>query len=240
MDLARFTSPLFDLLTCQLFEDWLAEPGTSGDLLWTDTKTGTGTFTVLDTTANGVMAIANSAAGNDEGYLSTSNAFYLVATNRSLYMRASVAWAEANTDDAGVFVGFSDAVAASLITASSAGIKTTGNWYGLFKVKDELLWRCGCRNGTTAFNSQSLTATPTNGTTFQTVEMSILDFDGVNSVVTYKVNGQYLRDSTTGLVIEHRLAISGALALSLVFGVKNGAGAAETLNCDYVFGSQTR
>lgn len=244
-NITRFTRPLWDLETFYVFDDFTYD---QTDLFWVDTITDTGTVGIGDT-ENGVALLTpsdGSVADNDETYFATSNELFLVEANRSLYARGKIQFAEANTDDANIVFGFMSAVAANAIVDDGAGLRITGNWFAIYKVDGETVWRCNSRNGTgtgsgTALGIQSLTTA--GGTSYQTLEIFVHDFDGGTNVeVTYKVDGVYLRDANANgnPVIVHRILIASSTEMQLFFGVKNGFTNLETLSVDYAYGAQTR
>ena len=221
--------------------------GDQSDLFWVDTITDTGTVLIGDA-ANGIVALVPSdgtVADNDEAYFNTANELFLVNTTRSLYFRAYIQFTEANTDDANIAVGFMNAVAANAIVDDGAGLKTSGNWFSIFKVDGETVWRANCRNSSDTGSGSALgtkSLTPAGGSAYQCLEIFI-DYDGgTNVVVSYKVDGNYLRDAASSLnqVIRHRLPITSSTEMQAFFGVKNGGANLETLNVDYVFAAQVR
>jgi hypothetical protein len=234
-NLARYTAPLFDLDTFYIFDDFFMD---QTDLTWIDVATGTGTATVGDA-ANGVMALVNSAAANDELYLGSANESFLVAAGKPLYFRARLQFAEANTDDAAVVAGFADGVAADLIVDGGTGLKTTGNYFVIFKVKDETVWRAACRNGTAVDNDVSSVTANSAAGTYNVLEVIVNDFSATEVSVVYKVNGAFLL-KTDGTPIKHRRLIASSTEMKAVVGIKNGAAFAETLNVDYIYAHRLR
>lgn len=240
-NLVRFAYPLWDLESFFIFDDFWQD---QSDINWIDTVTDTGTVTMGDW-ENGQVELDPSdatVADNDEAYMGSASENFLVASNRSLYFRTRISYQEQNTDDANIAVGFANAVAANLIVDDGAGIRTTGNWFSIFKVDGETLWRCGCRNGTATSNTQSTTTAgvANDQTNWQTLEIHVHDFDGGTNVqVTYAVDGLLLRD-TNNLVIKHTSLIASATEMQAFLGVKNGGANNELLYSDYVFAGQTR
>ena len=130
--------------TFHIFNDFEKD---QADTDWIDTITDSGTVTIGDA-ASGIAALVpsdGSVADNDEAYFATANELFLVNTTRSLYFRALIQFTEANTDDANIAVGFQNAVAANTLVDDGAGLRTTGNWFSIFKVDGETVWRANCR-----------------------------------------------------------------------------------------------
>lgn len=238
-NILRSTAPLQDLDNHVLWDDFTAE---RTDLQWIDTIADGGTAEIADG-ANGIMTLSVvDSTDNDEVYLESAVETFLVAANRSLYFRTRIQFTEINTDDANIAVGFANAPGADLIIDDGAGLKTTGNWFSIYKVDGETVWRANCRNSTATGAGSALgtlSNTTAGGASYQVLEIFINDFDGTNVEVLYKVDGQYLTDSNN-LVIRHRLAISGSTEMAAFFGAKSGGANPETLNIDYCYASQNR
>jgi len=65
--------------------------------------------------------------------------------------------------------------------------------------------------------------------------IEVLESDSLGCTIVYRVDGQHLRDNTTGAYIRHTFLYSGATACSLFMGIKNGGiTVIETLNVDFV------
>ena len=221
---------------------WLADDFwyDQSDLFWTDTITDSGSVAIGDA-ANGIATLTpsdGSVADNDEAYYQTTNELFLVAANREITGQAYLQFTEANTDDANIAFGFANAPTANMIVDDGAGLRASGNWFAIYKVDGGTVWIAGCRNSTTVYTNTS--STTAGGASYQKLEIFIKDFDATNVVVTYKVNDSYLRDSTTNLVIEHRLPIASSTEMAGFFGVKNGFTNLETLLVDYAKFTQTR
>jgi hypothetical protein len=75
--------------------------------------------------------------------------------------------------------------------------------------------------------------------TWYDVEIFATPHDSTSVTVTYKVDGEYLKDFTTNLVIRDRLTISSATEMQMFAGVKLGAGTNnDTLSLDLWLGKQ--
>jgi hypothetical protein len=234
-NLARFVSPLVDLDTFYIFDDFWSD---QTDLTWIDTVVGTTPTASVGDAANGIMALLTTATDNDEVNIESANEVFLIAANRQLSFKARVQFTEANTDDANVGVGFVSAVAAETLVDDGGGMRVTGNLATIHKIDGGTTWRCTSRNGTeTTTNTSSTTA---GGASYQVLEIVINDFDGVNVSILYKVDGVFLRDTTTGDIIRHTLLIASSTEMAAWAGAKAGGANAETFNVDYILASQTR
>lgn len=209
------------------------------DAIGIDTVTDSGTVTVGDAAA-GILALVPSdgtVADNDEAYFASPNECWKYAAGKPITFRASVQFTEANTDDANIGVGLANAVAANLLVDDGAGFRTSGSIAAFLKVDGETVWRCVSRcNATLNSTTTSITA---GGSSYQLLEIEIVDGFGANFAVVFKIDREYCRDSN-GVIIRHVLPYASATEMQMFLAVKNGGATLETLNCDWWSCSQTR
>ena len=207
---------------------------------WTSVLTDTGTAAVGDS-ANGIVVLTPSdgtVADNDEAYLKSTAEVFKFATQRAIYGECLLQFTEANTDDANVFFGFLDNIAANTIVDDGAGLKTSFSGAAIYKVDGGTVWRCVTSNG----SSQSVTiSTKTaGGSSYQRLRIELREVDGTNMEVTFFVDDQPLLDSNYRRPIKHNVAIASATEMQVGCGVKNGSTNLETLNVDYIAAYQLR
>lgn len=204
-----------------------------------DTVSDSGTVAMGD--AVGGVAVLTPSDGtvgdNDEAYLASPNEVFKLAAGKPLYAVARLQYAEANTDDANIFFGFASAFAADLLRDNGAGMRTTGDIVGLYKVDGGTKWICISQVNGTAVTTTS--ATTAGGSSYAKLEVEVVDHDGSNGYATFKVDNEYLKD-TNGNVIRHLVPYASATEMQIGFGVKNGNTNLETLNVDYVAAVQQR
>jgi hypothetical protein len=236
-NLSRFVKALEELDTVQFFDDFLLD---QSDINYIDTITDTGTAVAGDA-VNGVVVLTPSdgtVADNDECYIESPNEFLRFGTNREIYIRQKFT-ATINTVSAINFaVGACDAPGADTIADNGAGVKTSGSTLAIEKRDGESNFRCtsSCNGTSTTTLSNLAVASATN----YVCEIICKDWDGTSMQVTYKVNGDYLKDSD-GDPIRHRVAIASSTEMALFAGIKLGAATnLDLLNLDYWFASQTR
>lgn len=215
--------------------DWYISPHR-----WTATLTDSGTVTVGSGTTRLTLAPSDgTVANNDETYLATTNANYLVAAGKNLYVESKIQFTEGNTDDVNIAFGLASSVAANLIVDDGAGLRTSGTIFAIYKVDGGTAWTCVSRNGSTAYTNTS--STTAGGSADQTLGIEIVELTSTTCTVTFKVDGVILRDSTTGQPIRHQILYSGLSAAQLFFGIKNGADTtAEALVVEYAAAVQAR
>jgi hypothetical protein len=239
---ASFTDPIENWDTCVLgSDDFLESVSTSK---WTVQATDSGTATVVDG-AKGILPLLPSDASvgnNDEIYVASAIATVLPAANRPFYGRLLMQYAEANTNDFNVLFGFmSSAVSAqNLLIDDGGGPRASGTLAVIYKVDGGTVWRCQSRNGSET--TDTVTTATAGGSSYQLLEVygDCNYSNGLKCQVTYKVDGNFLKDAN-GKVVVHTFLVAAATVMSLVFGCKNGsAGPVQTLNVDRVYGHQLR
>lgn len=198
-----------------------------GTVLMGDDVNGIATFTPGDSTVS----------DNDEAYLATPNENFKFGTNREIYGRFKFRYTAVVAADPNIAVGFQNAVGANSI-ADNGGVKTSGSTAAVEKKDGETAFRC-----TTATNGTAVT-TLSNKTiaaaTDYVVEIELKDWDGVSMMATFKVDGEFLKD-TNNNVIRHTVPIASATEMQMFAGIKLGAATNnDTLLLDYWYGAQTR
>lgn len=203
------------------------------DDLFTATASDSGAVTETDA-AGGVVDLAPSdstAADNDEIYLHQSNETFLFAANKPLQFDARIQFSEANTDDANVAAGLSDAVAADTILDDGAGVAASFDGAVIWKGDGDTVWSFTTSNATTQTTSTSTTTA--GGSAYQVLTIICRHQDASNCSLVPLVDGQQLKDSN-GNLIEHKIAYSGLAEMETFVGLKNGSTNEESLLVDYI------
>lgn len=234
-NLSRFTDFLVNLDTHNFFRD-MENLATGQDGL-TTLVADAGSSAAVGNGANGICALGTGATDNNEAMVRSTNALFLPVANREIYARASLQFTEAATNAANVFFGLASSAGADLLVDNGAGPRTSGTVVGIYKVDGGTVWRCVTRNGTTVTDTASTVTA--GGSAYATLEVILKDAQNGNMAVTFKVNGNYLKDAN-GLNIVHVLPVSGATVANIAAYVKAGSSSAETLNVDYLYGQQSR
>jgi hypothetical protein len=66
------------------------------------------------------------------------------------------------------------------------------------------------------------------------VVVEVVELLTTTCTVVFKVDGEILRDATTGQPIRHQLPYSGATAMQVFVGQKNGSASNELTSIDYI------
>lgn len=190
---------------------------------WASVKDGAVVPSLSDA-AGGVMLVPSDVNNNDEHYLSSIAENWLFAASKPLWFEARVRLAEANTDDANILVGLSDTVGANSLLDNGAGPMASYDGAVWCKVDGGTVWQFETSNAGTQVTTASAGAFTTN--TWTKVGFIFDPGAGVTGSITPYLNG------VAGSA--HALTLAGLEEMHLVFGVKAGGGAAETLQVDYV------
>lgn len=236
-NIARYTDALWNLDTTYYFNDF---PNYTTATDGVSSFNQTGTTAVSTTLRGGQVVLTTGAAQNQSASIYNTTGQWLFAAGKPIYGRTSIQYAEANTNDAGAFVGFLSApVAATTLADSTGAMRTTGTLAGLYKLPDTLVWRAVSRNGTEVNDTATLLTA--GSASYQTIEITIADWDQVSVMITYKVNGDYVKDANNA-VIRDRLLIASAVIMSFGATIKAplAAGTSEVLNMDYMYAHQLR
>lgn len=225
-------------LMVEWYDDFLEEIDTTN--VYTATLTDSGTA-VAGNGVGGVVVITPSdgtVADNDEAYLGWRNLAFTPAAGKTFVMRARMQYAEANTDDANVAVGFCSTVAANTLIDDGGGPVASGTHFCIFKVDGGTVWKAEARNQSTALTSTSTETA--GGSAYATFEVVLSEITTTKMTVAYKVNDNYLIDSSTGFPIHHEITYTSADPVTPFVALKNGGANAETLNVDYLYAATNR
>ena len=209
---------------------------------WTTTASDSGTITVSDGAA-GIVLIHPSdgtIADNDETYLKRTVETFLMASGKPISIGASMKFAEANTDDANIWVGVKDALAANSLVDDGAGMATSFSGFGFFKQDGQTLWSIIASLSTTqtivqltAANSLDKTAHTAGSTAYQRLECEFRPNQGGKADICYFIDG----------VLVYKISnfdYTSATEMQFGFGAKNGGSSEELLYIDWAYGYQQR
>jgi hypothetical protein len=220
-----------------LFSDFVED---QLDALFVDTVTDSGTVLMGDA-ANGIAVLTPSdgtVADNDEAYFASPNEVFLFAAEKPALAIARLQFTEANVDDANVFFGFMNAIAANSLVDNGGGPQASGSQAVIYKIDGGTVWRCSTRNNGVV--TDSVSNATAGGASYQKLEVEVVPFTSTKVKVLFRVDGVPLKDSTTGREIVHTVTVASATEMQVGVGLKNGAGNLETLNVDYLGAWQAR
>jgi len=205
---------------------------------WTTTASDSGTVAASDA-VGGIVVLSpsdGSVANNDEVYLATTQEIFKVGTDCHICAESRLK-VDQTTDDANIFFGLANAIAADTLVDDGGGMRTTGDIFAIYKVDSNTMWRCVSSVNGTQTISNSTTSITDN--TYYTLRIEVRDVDGTNVEATYFVDDQPLRDSNNK-AIKHTVAMASATEMDLGCGIKLGADTNhDKLYVDYMFATQT-
>ncbi len=198
-----------------------------------------GYASILDAAGGGVQLFASDAAPEDNNEAAIYSAeVFKVAAGKPIVAEALLQYAEANTDDANVFLGLMDAVGPNLLRDDGAGPKTSYSGAGIYKVDGGTVWRCHSSIG----SSQTATASTTTagGADYHTLRVEIRPIRGGSTAkVWFFVDGVRLRDADDAL-IEHTIDFTSTTEIAAVAAVKTGGANAESIKLKWFVAEQSR
>lgn len=203
---------------------------------WTTLAADTTPTVTCPDAVNGLARLFTDTTDNNEVALRTTAELFKFGTNRSIFGATKIQYAENDTNKANVFFGFMSALAANTIADNGASVRGTGDCLGIYKLDGGTVWRCvSMTNGTQVATASTTTA---GGSAAQELEVEAADHDGVTMTCTFKVDGQYLKDSNGNKII-HSAVIASATEMNFGWYVKTGGGAGgETVDVDWGYYSQ--
>ena len=237
MNISRFTQPLRDLDTFYIWNDFDRD---QADTDAVDTITDSGSVVMGDAAAGTVVLTPSdgTVVDNDEAYLATPNENFIFAAGKPIYGRCRLKFVETTATIYNVAFGFQNAVGANSIIDDTGLPKCTGSTLAIYKTDGSGVWKVCSACAGTATHTTSTTVAVT--ATYYELEIICGDWDGTSMQVSFKVDGNYLKDSN-GNIIRHTVAIASATEMQMFVGCKLGANTNnDTTTVDYWFGSQLR
>ena len=215
---------------------------------WTLVTSNDGAVSLDDTATEAggaakiISAVNDSGTNGDEsGILHSTSKAFLFADDKPLVFGARIKFTEAATDDANVFIGVSNVIAAGLMRDGGAGPALTNDAVGFYKVDGGTNWNTHVSFASLPSNTQlsaanSLTgvAQGSGGGTDQLLELECLPVTSTEMDINYKIDGAHV-------FTESSVTMTDPASMSVVLLIMDGsASSIETLYCDYVYCYQTR
>lgn len=213
--------------------------GTDG---WTSLAADSGASVTVGDARGGIAALVTGATNNNEVMLRSTNELFLPTAGRPAFCRALLNLTEVATDDANAFFGFASAAGADLLVDDAGGPRTTGSIFGIYKIDGGTVWRCITRNGSDYTDTVCVQTSDMTAGEYADLEIYIRESTSTHCVVTFKVNGDYLRDNTSWAnPVEHRVAYASLTEMHFVaLYAKAGSANSETPYVDWAIAAQAR
>lgn len=192
--------------------------------------TAAGTAAALNLRGGGV-ALPTSATDNSKAGVRGAGNIVLLAKGKTAYMAAKLQWAEAATDKANLFVGFTSAAQAAAMQDNGAGPPASYSGIGFFKTDSgSANWSievslAGTQTTAelTASNSLDKIAHPAAGSAYQLLEIAVYPKSDAAADVIFKIDG----------VVVYKImdwVITSIAAMAPQVMIMAGTTTAETLN----------
>lgn len=211
-----------------LFDDFFNY--TSGNSLTTDTVNS---GTCVATAPHNLVITTGSTSGNYQGVHSTLSSFEFT-DGQGMYCEALVNWTDNSSDSCNIAFGF----ASTRIAPNGSFPSTSFSGAQIQRLSGTNVWSAQSSNGSTKTNSTSTAAA--NGGGSYLLGVAVRNFDANNASIVYYVNGHALRDTSTNLIIQHKVAYASIAASNLYLTIVASTNNAEVLNCDYITASIAR
>lgn len=211
---------------------------------WTSLAADTNSSVAATAAAGGVLAInTGDATDNNEAGVFTTNEVFKMAAGKPLYAKCRLQYSEINTNAANVFFGFADAPGANLIadnggTNNLPAISNSGVCF--FKYDGGSTWRVYSKNG--ADTDSTDTGVTAGGSSYVTLEIigNVVDGSLDEYEFVFKVDGNYVRDTTYNRIVKHKITYTSATEMDLGVYCKAGGGSTLTVNVDRIFAKAKR
>ncbi len=217
-------------MTHGFFEDF--DQFVTGDR-FTDTSADTGAAVANVDAAGGTVTLTTGGTDNNECYLLSTKELFLFAADKPILFECRSKYTEANTDDANIFQGLMNAVAADSILDDGAGPKASFSGVGFYKVDGGTRWQCISSLGTTrtttdltAALSLDKLAKTAGGGSYQLFRIEVVPISSTVAEVCF-----YIDDA---LVAKHSLTYTSATEMNAAIGVKAGGANSEVVTVDYI------
>ncbi len=201
---------------------------------WTSLAADSGSSVATTTAAGGGVLLTTGATDNNEASISLTNKIFKFAADKSMTFDAMLQYAEANTDDANVMLGFSSTFAANAMIDDGAGPAASFSGVVFYKVDGGTVWRVRSSIGTT--NTDTVLTNTAGGTAAQRFQIEARCLSLTRVELTFKIDGQPVLDPSAGYhkQLLHVLDATSAAAMSAGAYVKAGGATTETPTLLYV------
>lgn len=207
---------------------------------FTSLAADSGSSVAMTDAANGVVALTTGGTDNNEALLKGTSERFLMAANKPIVFEAYEKFTEANTDDANVFVGMSDAAGANLMVDNGAGPKTSFSGFGFFKVDGGTRWNVITSLGSTqtkteltAANSLDKLAKTAGGGVWQALKIVFRPIDTTRAEIDFYIDGVLVYQ-------EANFTFTSATEIQEAAYIKAGGSNSEVLSVDWLSVWQTR
>jgi len=209
--------------------------------LWTSVVEGSATIAVADGDCGIVTMSGIDSTNNRELYLKHTAQMFTFQANKGFSIESYVQFTEGNTSAINFAFGVANGVTNDMLVDDGGGLKVSGSFACIYKVDGTNYWKTGSSVGTTQ-NLSTSTKTSTS-TGYQVLRIDVMPVSSTIAEITYFVNDQQLLQSggrPGQNFIKDQLTYTGAAAMQMFFGLKQGSTTAESINIDYAAWAKKR
>ncbi len=203
--------------------------------LWTSVVEGSATIAVTDAD-NGILTMSGiDSTDNRELYLKQTTSMFTFAANIGFSVEFYIQFTEGNTSAQNLAFGLANGVANDLLVDNGAGMKTSGSFAAIYKVDGSTVWKTGSSVGST--QNLSTSTKTAGGSAYQVLRIDVMPVSATIAEITYYVNDIQLLASggrPGQNQIKDQLTYTGAAAMQIFAGMKQGSTTAETCKIDYI------
>jgi hypothetical protein len=208
---------------------------------WTSLVVDAGTSAAVNDARGGILTLTTAATDNNEVMVRSTTELFLPTTSRPMFCRARINLTQANTDDANFFFGFGSAMAADFLVDNGGDPRTTGSIFGITCSDGDTVLHAFTRNGATATDTATTISNTDATGVYREWEVQVQEFSATQCLVTFLVDGYYLRDDTVyANVIEHRVLYASLTEMNFGIYCKAGSANSETPLIDWAIAGQAR
>lgn len=201
---------------------------------WTSTLNGSATAAVGNGLGGVLVMSAVDSTANRELYVANTNSIFLLQANSPIYVETGIQYAEANVNQAMVMFGVMNAVGNGSIVNTTGAPKSSFSGAVIYKVPGSTVWQTCSSVGST--QNLSVSTATAGGSAYHRLGIQINPVSSTIAEVSYFLDDVQLLTSTGRPgqnLIQDQLTYTGAVAMQMFVGLKNGSTSPEQLNIDY-------
>lgn len=212
--------------------------------VWTTHNTAVGgESTAVSTSLIGgqVVLTTGGTQANQAGFASTVQGFKC-ANNEPLQFEAALQYTDANSHDAGIFMGFADVlnatVASGPLITNGTALKASMTCFGFAKLSTGTNWSVVSQVTTTQTTNTTTIAADDGASGALHIFRFSVEFISTTQVdVTFFIDGAQCMDNSSKLPIKHTITF-GTTAMFLGATCVAGSAHSQTPGIDYMYGGQ--
>lgn len=199
--------------------------------------TAAGTASYPSILGGGIRLTSGAISGNVASLTQNSKPF-IVGQNDPMSAAYRLQYAEAGSNTASVYLGFSSEAVATAMQAGAGGPPASYTGFGFFKASGSTLWSvessvAGAQTTTelSAANSLNKVAQTAGGSAASLFEIDVIPKTSAKCDVLYRINGIYVAKHTD-------FTYTSAAACALIFHIQTGAAVAEVATINLIKAAQ--